>query len=297
MTKTGTSPKVSIIIPTWNRAEYIMESVQSVMDQTYQNWELIIVDDGSDDNTEEIILQIKDTRVQFCKAGKTGLGIKLKNRGMERSGGELIAFLDSDDIWAPDKLEKQVKALNDHPDAGFSITGGYNFKRPGQPVNYFYKERKGLKYGDIFFSFFRSEAYAVPSALMFRRDCIPVIHEYVMTDPDSDVAFILGLALNFKAVILYEPLLYRRLHEESTTSMNWERGYREGIVLINLHKNKKNLPARVAKESLFRLYLHSGEKYLQRRQKLRAIKCFLNAWKNKPFSIIPIKKAGKAILY
>src|SRR4029079_12478196 len=100
-------PKVSIIMPTWNRAVYIMESVESVISQTYQNWELIIVDDGSEDETAEIISQIKDGRVKFHEAGKTGIGIKLKNIGIERSDGELIAFLDSDDLWAPTKLEKQ----------------------------------------------------------------------------------------------------------------------------------------------------------------------------------------------
>jgi glycosyltransferase involved in cell wall biosynthesis len=92
------NPKVSIIMPTYNRAAYIMESVESVLNQTYQNWELIIVDDGSEDDTEEIISQIKDARVQFYKAGKIGLGIKLKYIGIERSDGELIAFLDSDDV-------------------------------------------------------------------------------------------------------------------------------------------------------------------------------------------------------
>ncbi|MEO6539624.1 MAG: glycosyltransferase family A protein, partial [Ferruginibacter sp.] len=119
-------PKVSIIMPTWNRAAFIMESVESVISQTYKNWELIIVDDGSDDNTAELIAQVKDSRVKFYKAGKIGIGIRLKNIGIERSDGELIAFLDSDDLWPPTKLEKQVAVFDEYPDAGFSLTGGYN---------------------------------------------------------------------------------------------------------------------------------------------------------------------------
>lgn len=284
-------------MPTYNRALYIMESVESVLQQTYQNWELIIVDDASEDDTAEIIKQAADKRIRYYRINKTGLGARIKCIGIEKAEGELIAFLDSDDMWAPDKLEKQLSVLEQFPDAGFSITGGYNFLKPNEPLEYFYQQREGYRYGDIFLSFFLSEASVLPPTLMCRRKCLQVINEYAATDPNSDVHFVLGLALNFKAVILYEPLLYRRLHEESTTSMNWERGYREGIVMINRHKNKKNLPPQVAKEALFRLYLHSGEKYLQRRQKLPAIKCFLNAWKNKPFSIIPIKKTGKAILY
>ena len=147
-------PKVSIIMPTWNRAAYIMESVESILSQTYKNWQLIIVDDGSTDNTEELISKIKDSRVQFYKAGKIGLGIRLKNIGIEKSDGELIAFMDSDDILAPSKLEKQVAVLLDYPEAGFSLTGGYNFQKQNEPLEYFYKQREGVKYGDIFISFF-----------------------------------------------------------------------------------------------------------------------------------------------
>ena len=291
-----TVPNISIIMPTYNRAAFIMESVKSVLGQTYQNWELIIVDDGSGDNTEEIVSQIKDDRVQFYKAGKIGLGIKLKNIGIERSAGELIAFIDSDDLWAPEKLENQIKALQDHPDAGFSITGGYNFKKLNEPLEYFYKQRIGVKYGDIFILFFQSEASLLPQTLMFRRQCLPVILQYIETNPYSDVEFLLGLALHFKAVILYEPLLYRRLHEESFSSMNWEKGYQEGIDVINRYKSNNKLPAAIAHDSLFRLYINYGEGWLNRRNKHRAISCFFKAWGHRPFSIVPLKKTAKAIL-
>ncbi len=283
-------------MPTWNRAEYIMESVESVLNQTYQNWELIIVDDGSDDNTEEIISQITDSRVQFYKAGKIGIGIRLKNIGIERSDGVLIAFLDSDDLWAPSKLEKQVEALQNYPDAGFSITGGYNFRKLNEPLEYFYKQREGLKYDDIFISFFTSEASLLVPSLMFKRQCLPVIQQSVETNPSSDVDFLLGLALNFKAVILYEPLLYRRQHDTGYSIMNWEKGYQEGIHVINRYKNKKLLPGKIAADSLFRLYINYGEKYLVYKKSGKAIGKFFKAWANKPFSIVPLKKTGKAVL-
>lgn len=283
-------------MPTFNRAAYIMESVESVMQQTFQNWELVIVDDGSTDETAVLVAQIEDPRVQFYEAGKIGLGIKLKNIGIERSEGDLIAFIDSDDLWAPEKLEKQITALQTYPDAGFSITGGYNFKRSNEPLEYFYKQREGVKYGDIFLSFFQSEASILPQTLMFRRQCLPVIHQYIETNPYSDVEFLLGLALHCKAVILYEPLLYRRLHEESFSSMNWEKGYQEGIDVINRYKKSKRLPAAIAHDSLFRLYINYGEGWLSRKNKYQAISCFLKAWGNKPFSIVPLKKTAKAIL-
>lgn len=293
---TAALPKVSIIMPTFNRAAYIMESVESVLQQSYQNWELIIVDDGSEDDTAGLIAKVKDNRVQFYEAGKVGLGIKLKNIGIERSTGELIAFLDSDDMWAPEKLTRQIAALQEHPHAGFSITGGYNFLKPNVPLEYFYKQREGIKYGDIFISFFRSEASVLPQTLMFKRKCMPVIHAYIQTDPYSDVEFLFGLALNFKAVILYEPLLHRRLHANSFSTMNWEKGYREGIEVTKHYRNNKKLPLALAKDSLFRLYVNFGEDYLKHKKAGKAIGCFFKAWGNKPFSIVPLKKIGKAIL-
>lgn len=289
-------PKVSIIMPTWNRAAYIMESVESVLNQTYQNWELIIVDDGSEDDTAAVILQVQDSRVMFYEAGKIGLGIKLKNIGIERSVGELIAFIDSDDMWAPEKLEKQLIAFNHYPDAGFSITGGYNFKKPNEPLEYFYKEREGMRYDDIFISFFQSEASVLIPTLMFRRQCLPVIRRSIETSPGSDVEFLLDLAINFKGVILYEPLLYRRLHDNSYSSRNWEKGYEEGIHVIDTYKKKKALPAKPAADALFRLYINFGESYLKHKNKAAAIRNFLKAWMNKPFSIVPLKKTAKAVL-
>ena len=287
-------PKVSIIMPTWNRAAYIMESVETVLSQTYQNWELIIVDDGSEDNTAELISQVGDSRVKFYKAGKIGIGIRLKNIGIEKSDGELIAFLDSDDLWAPTKLEKQVAVFHEYPDAGFSLTGGYNFRELNKPLEYFYKQRDGLKYGNIFISFFTSEAALLVPSLMFGRQCLPVIQQSTANNPSSDVDFLLGLALHFKAVILYEPLLHRRLHDTGYSIMNWEKGNLEGIQVIKRYK--KHLPATIARNALFRLYIHYGEKCLLHKKRKLAIRNFLKAWANKPLSIVPLKKTGKAVL-
>src|ERR1700741_2873469 len=111
-------------MPTYNRAKYIMQSIDSVRAQTYQNWQLIIVDDGSDDNTKEIVTGIKDDRILFHEAGRVGIGGKIKNIGLKLANSTLIAFLDSDDLWASTKLEKQVAVLQEFPEAGFSLTGG-----------------------------------------------------------------------------------------------------------------------------------------------------------------------------
>src|SRR6266496_3640136 len=234
------SPIVSIIMPTYNRAGYIAETIESIRNQTYQNWELIIVDDGSDDNTEEIITQIKDERIRFYKAGRIGLNGKIKNIGLEKVSGALIAFIDSDDLWAGTKLEKQVAALQQYPDAEFSLTGGYNFRKLNEPIDFFYKQKEGIKYGDVFISFFKSELSTTTPSLMMRKQCMDVSGRFNESKPFADVDFILELARNFKAVILFEPLLYRRLHEANDSNSNWEKGYEEGVALIRYYES--NLP-------------------------------------------------------
>jgi glycosyltransferase involved in cell wall biosynthesis len=294
MLNANTSPKVSIIMPTYNRAKYIIETIESIRNQTYSFWELIIVDDGSDDNSEELISQIKDERIQFYKAGRIGINGRIKNIGLEKVSGELIAFIDSDDLWTATKLEKQVAALQQYPEAGFSLTGGYNFKKLNEPVDYFYKQRKGIKCADIFISIFKSQISATTPSLMLLKNCIDVVGLFQETNPFSDIDFILSLAKHFKAVILYEPLLYRRLHDSNDSNANWKKGYDKGLAMI--HSYKKDLPSKIVKQALFKLYINFGEDCLLHKERKRAIENFFQAWRNKPFNIVPLKKTSKTVL-
>ena len=100
---------VSIIMPSWNTGRYIAESIQSVLDQTYTNWELIIVDDCSTDDTDEVVESFQDSRIVFLH-NETNCGAALsRNYAMRVARGEWIAFLDSDDLWLPEKLERQIE--------------------------------------------------------------------------------------------------------------------------------------------------------------------------------------------
>src|SRR5215471_8759883 len=144
-------------MPTYNRASYICETIDSVRRQSYKNWELIIVDDGSEDNTEQLVSQLNDQRISFIKAGRIAINGRIKNIGLQYTTGELIAFIDSDDLWSDTKLEKQVKALQEFGDAGFSFTGGFNFRKIDEPIDFFYKMKEGFRYGNILVPFFKSE--------------------------------------------------------------------------------------------------------------------------------------------
>lgn len=102
---------VSIIMPSWNTGKYIAESIQSVISQTYKNWELIIVDDCSTDNTDEVVAKFQDERIIYLKNEKNMGAALTRNRAMRDANGEWIAFLDSDDLWLPRKLEYQIKFM------------------------------------------------------------------------------------------------------------------------------------------------------------------------------------------
>lgn len=102
---------VSIIMPSYNTEQYIAKSIQSVRNQTYTNWELIIVDDCSTDNTDEVVASISDNRIRYLKNEKNSGAAVSRNRALREAKGRWIAFLDSDDLWMPDKLEKQIEFM------------------------------------------------------------------------------------------------------------------------------------------------------------------------------------------
>jgi glycosyltransferase involved in cell wall biosynthesis len=288
-------PKVSIIIPTHNRSNYIIQTIRSVQEQTYKNWELLIVDDGSEDNTEEAIAQLRDDRIQFIKAGRIGIAGAIKNLGLTFATGELIAFVDSDDLWAAEKIEKQVLALQQFPDAGFCLTNGYNFRTLNEPEEYFYKKQEGVLHGNIFLSFFKSEICGFIQVLMFRKNCMQLTGPFKEGKPFSDSDFLVSLGFHFNAVILYEPLSYRRLHNTNYGNPIWINSYHEGIQIINDYRN--DIPAKIHQTALFNLFINFGESCLQRKMSGKAMLQFFKAWKHRPLSIVPLKKTGKAILH
>ena len=105
---------VSIITPSYNTANYIGETIQCVLDQSYANWEMIIVDDCSTDNTNEIVKPfLEDSRIQFFKNETNSGAAVSRNKALKEAKGRWIAFLDSDDLWYPDKLEKQIRFMEE----------------------------------------------------------------------------------------------------------------------------------------------------------------------------------------
>lgn len=125
--------KVSVIIPVYKAEQYIADTVRSVLNQTYQNFELLIVDDGSPDRSIEICQQFDDPRIKIIRQNNQGVSAA-RNNGIRQAQGEYIAFLDADDIWLPEKLEKHVNHLESSPQVGVSFSRSAFIDTQGKPL-------------------------------------------------------------------------------------------------------------------------------------------------------------------
>ena len=208
------NPLVSVIIPTYNRGWVLPEAIDSVLAQDFQDFELIVVDDGSFDDTREIL----DTYGQnIVVLRQTNKGVSAaRNRGIDEAGGQLIAFLDSDDIWLPRKLSRQVDFFELHPDAVINQTEEI-WIRNNIRVNP--KDRHRKPSGMIFE---RSLALCLvsPSAVMIKKalfDAVGVFDENLPACEDYDLWLRIGC--RFPVDLIDTPLIIKRGgHEDQLSS-------------------------------------------------------------------------------
>ena len=130
------SQLISVIIPAYNHAKYLSEAIQSVLNQTYQNFEILIVDDGSTDNTRQVVQNYTDQRIKYIYQENRGLAAS-RNAGLRVTQGEYVAFLDADDIFLPHKLEVQLDWFEAHPSCGMVFSGFYFMNDRGEPIKPF----------------------------------------------------------------------------------------------------------------------------------------------------------------
>lgn len=119
---------VSIVVPVYNASKFIKNTIETVLNQTYKNFELLLVDDGSTDNTLEIIKKYKDKRIKVIELTEKGYASGARNKGIECAQGDYICFLDADDLWEKDKLAKQLDYMRDNSSCAFLFTS-YEFMK------------------------------------------------------------------------------------------------------------------------------------------------------------------------
>lgn len=165
-----TTEKISVIIPTYNRGNLIERSVRSVLDQTYDNLEVIVVDDCSTDDTKSVVKKIEDSRVNFCKLPNNGGAGHARNEGVKLASAELIAFHDSDDVWRMDKLEKQMNYWKQHPEFSMVYCSYLSHRADGTLSQMPFSGMPGELEGDIFSSLLVRNSIGAPTMLL-KKEC------------------------------------------------------------------------------------------------------------------------------
>lgn len=211
-------PLVSVILPTYNRGRFLREAVDSVVRQTIPEWELIVVDDGSTDDSPAEIDALHDARIHVVGIAHSGSPAHARNIGIGLARGDWIAFLDSDDVWLPQKLEHQLAHFPSQPSARWSCTGFGFIDAHGAPL----PQRSGLPYeprsGWIFEPLVTFSAVASLDTLMVERRLLTELQgfdESLASREDYDLA--LRMAHCAEIVALSEVLTLIREHSERTT--------------------------------------------------------------------------------
>jgi len=163
-------PLVSCIIPTYNRANFVERAIQSVLNQTYKNIEVIVVDDGSEDNTKEVVLSIKDERIKYIRLHRNFGAAFARNVGIANANGDFIAFLDDDDYFLPEKIEKQVELMLKDSSVGVCYTEVYHEVEDGKLIYKISPRVRGKIY-EVFLAPPRDAFLQLPTILV-RKDLL-----------------------------------------------------------------------------------------------------------------------------
>ena len=184
MRQAPTKPLVSVIIPTYNRGWIVKEAIDSVLEQDFNDYELIVVDDGSDDNTPAI-LKAYGNKIMVLHQPNKGVSAA-RNRGIAAASGRLIAFLDSDDLWLPGKLSAQVKFFKGHPEAVINQTQE-QWIRNGVRVN---PKKRHHKFSGMIFERSLALCLVSPSAVMIKKSLfstVGIFYEHLPACEDYDL--------------------------------------------------------------------------------------------------------------
>jgi glycosyltransferase involved in cell wall biosynthesis len=226
----ATNPQVSVILPTYNRAGFLKESIQSILSQTFTDFELIVVDDGSTDHTQGVVQEFPEIRYVFCPINQ-GVS-KARNLGIGLARGRYICFLDSDDLWVENKLETQIAWMESQTDCQVCYTDEI-WIRKGVRVNPMKKHRKVT--GDIF-SDCLPLCVVSPSSVLMRASLfseVGIFDEALAVCEDYDLW--LRISMRYPFHLIEQKLLIKRGgHEDQLSSKYWGMDRFRVVALLKL---------------------------------------------------------------
>ncbi len=196
----------SVIIPTYNRLALLAEAIESVLNQTYRDFELIVVDDGSTDETSEMIRSVAPRDFKYLRQEHLGVSAA-RNNGARAAKGNYLAFLDSDDLWFPEKLEKQADFFSEHPDSQVCHTGEI-WIRNGRRI---YPKKKHQKSGGFIFNRAVELCIVSPSSIAIKKEIFSSVGGFDKKLPAAeDYDLWLRLLSRYPIGFIKEPLVVKR---------------------------------------------------------------------------------------
>jgi len=210
-------PKVSVVIVTYNRPDYIPLAIQSVLDQTFQDLEILVVDNGVEKPAIKIVESFNDSRIKYLPQIKNTGCSGGKNVGIENARGEYVAFLDDDDVWLSEKLELQMEAFKKNPEAGFCFTAITEIRDKGE-TNSLVPEG----FGDYFEFAMRKFNGFLSSTLLIKKEVFEKVGLLDESFPShTDIDLIIRITKKYKGVAINKPLIKMTLtsdHEQMGSS-------------------------------------------------------------------------------
>ncbi len=272
------NPKVSVVIPTYNRADLIGDTINSVLNQTYHNFEIIVVDDGSTDNTRELIASF-GCEIKYFYQGNTGLPAKARNKGIREATGEYIAFLDSDDKWTKDKLVKQIEIFDRFPKVDLIFTGIKIIDKRGNVLR---RRKGGLLKENVLLSLLKKGNFITNSSVMVKKKAlfgVGLLDDDKKIRGSEDFFLWIKLAVNHKFYSISKELtLYRKNEDSLCTSLSIRTVYDKIFLNKEIHCHIR----KVRGQCLSRLHYELSRYYFSHQDFYKAKGEFFKAFFNYP---------------
>lgn len=229
-------PVVSVLMPVYNGARYLKEAINSILNQTFKDFELVILNDASNDASKEIILSFQDTRIRYIENEQNrGLSFS-RNRLLSEVRGKYIAWLDSDDIAYPARLEEEYRYLEEHPDHAMVASWARIIDSEGKPTGSYIKSYIPDQYLSALLLFVN---YFVQSSVMLRKSFLPDVRYRPEFPPTEDYELWVRIAAKHPVAILAKTLVDYRVHSTNISSVQQQKS--ENAVKLNHRIQLENL--------------------------------------------------------
>ncbi|RXR17755.1 glycosyltransferase family 2 protein [Flavobacterium amnicola] len=214
------NPLVTVVIPTYKRTDYLKLTLESILNQSFQDFEIIVVDDGTP-NDDNLMLCSSLDKVYYIKIDNTGGPAKPRNVGIENAKGKYIAFVDDDDLWTPEKLQKQVDILDENPDFGLVHTYCQVIDAAGMLKDEFVGKpgSPNVKHGDVFMRMMGNWTIMMPTPIV-RKEIIDKVGGFNETIPGTfaDVEYWVKTSFYTQFYYIDEPLVLYRVHDQNMSN-------------------------------------------------------------------------------